>query len=373
MSAVPSALRWSASVALAAAFVAMAEMWLATGIWYPGIEATLVYPYLASSAVFVTVATWILESIRHMKHASGVSAVKVFLVTFTVVLILMLATGASGAYGEQAVDDLNLYLAHDLNATIDIAGLTKLALSPFRVVAAAGIALSLGCFVVIGRVSSGVSTTARGASVPQILRRLTELNRLMVAGSALFVASVAALFLLFASAAQLHELRPTLKAAMATRTSPPCTPASAPAKPTAASTSSSAPATPAAQSPAKVSFNLSCQAAASGGMSSCVLDALPVKVDRQPSNPAMMALVLGLAFTGALFILFSTCGANLDDALEAKLTHARYVALGAKQAFSAKDWREQYGIAESASDRVLKAVTLLAPALAGAFTLIAGG
>ena len=359
MSTVPSALKWSASVALAAAFVAMAEMWLATGYWYKGVEATLAYPYLASSAVFVTVVTWIFESIQHMKHAAGAAAVNVFLVVFPIVLVLMLVTGAAGAYGEQAVDDLNLYLADNLHTSI-----WKLPLSPFRVVAATGIALSLGCFVVIARVSSSVSSTTHATSVPEILGRINELNRLMVAGSALFVASVATLFLLFASATQLHELRPALMAAAAQNTG---------ISSTTGSNSAAAASAPAAQPSAKVSFNLSCQASASGSMSNCVLDALPVKVDRQPSNPAMMALVLGLAFTGALFILFSTCGANLDDSLEERMAGARNAAIDARQPFSVKDWREQYGISENASDRVLKAVTLLAPALAGVFTIIAGG
>ncbi len=334
---IPNALKLPAIVALAAAILVVEEMSWVTNASRRGLDASLVYPYLASSAVFVTIVTWVIASIRSMPKVASASALPAFGVVFLVVFLLMLRNGIAGTIGENAVDDLNWYLAEGR-------GIQLWSISPLRVVAAAGIALSLGCFVFVARVCIGVSSPPKDAGVEDVLDRMTQLNKLMVDGSALFVASVVTLFLLFASAAQVHALRPLKHSS---EVQPPT------ASPVVA----------------KVSLSLSCQLSASASQSDCVVEPAAIKSEKQASSAATMALVLGLAFTGALFILFSTCSGILDDSLDALARIAR----STDPSFNAKTWREAQGISESASDRVLKAVTLLAPALAGMLTIITGG
>jgi len=84
-----------------------------------------------------------------------------------------------------------------------------------------------------------------------------------------------------------------------------------------------------------------------------------------------MALVAGLSFTGALFILFMSCARILDRQMEESLSNDLRRRRSAGEPFSVKAWKEEHGVDSATTERVLQALALLAPALTGALTLVA--
>lgn len=319
-----------------------------------GPPPSLLYPYLASACVFVTTCVWILFDVSATSTAESRQGARRWAMrAFWVVFAALVAAGMAGKDGTNAVRNLNWYLFGD-PIGLGRGDLAELLTRPFNYIAAVGNALSLATLVYIGVCCRDVAAKANGAlEVHAVLAAGRRLGELLVLASALMVTSTLSLYLLFASAEQIEQLQASLKVspagvsryAEATVLKLQCAPRSA------------------------SSLHLP------GGASTqdCTLSAesvvaAPPKKNRSAS---VVALVAGLSFTGALFILFMSFGGVVDRRMETLLGEEIRRRSDASEAFSVKTWKEENGVAESlVTQRVLQALALLAPAMTGAFTVV---
>lgn len=321
----------------------------AAGTNHKGVTSpTLLFPYLAASAVYITTCIWILSSVNlGSAYAKGIGSKKSAYVWasifFLIGLVAMSAAGTAGEQGRNVIRLLNWYLFQEGSMLPADNQWPSAYSSPFNYVAAFANALALACIVFIGVLCKGIDDSSYNTTdVVVVVEQMGKLHSLMILASALMVTSTLTLFLLFASADQ-------IKAAVSAKTE----------NTEAASNSMS-----------NSNFSLICSTTASANEQKCVLTISGEETKKDKSNAAYMATVVGLGFTGVLFILFATCSGSLDDRVHQLMEIDRQVAIKKRCVFNVKDWREQSGAIETAAtDKVLKAIALLAPALTGVIAL----
>lgn len=309
---------------------------------------SLLYPYLAASSIFATTCVWILMAARpgvspaqiqpeDFDHARKVSAM-----TFAGIFIILCFAGLAGEPGANAVRKVNAYLfaAPHWN---QCPFMQKYGL-PFAAVAATGNALALSTLVYLGTLCNALVLAASrrvpgdrdplGSTALHLRDLVHRLQRYLVMASALMVTSTLTLYLLFGAADQL--------------------PANAPAAQVALS---------AATGVCDVSFP--------GGerLQCTTMPDSPVGAQRKGSpNSAYMALVCGLSFTGALFVLFTACSSAIDDRV---LLLTRNAHAMNSQGFDSKAFLERYGLDRAGlQGQMMQGLAVLAPALAGLLTLL---
>ena len=319
-----------------------------------GPPPSLLYPYLASACVFVTTCVWILFDVSATSTPESPQDARRWAArAFCIVFAVLVAAGMAGKEGTNAVMNLNWYLFGD-PVGLGHGELAELLTRPFNYIAASGNALSLATLVYIGVSCRDIASKAHGElDVHAVLTAGRRLGELLVYASALMVTSTLSLYLLFASAEQIEQLQ-----------APPGSSSASPGRPVEATV-----------------LKLQCtpRSAASGALPSgasaqdCLLTAESVAATapRRNRSASVMALVAGLSFTGALFILFMSFGGVVDRRMETLLNDEIRRKTEAAQPFSVKTWKEEHGVAEPpVTQRVLQALALLAPALTGAFTLV---
>jgi len=307
------------------------------------VPPSFLFPYLTMGAVYLTTCVWILwDALLGVSHdqidaETRQRARTTFWLTFVGGGFALLIVGLSGGPGRVAIDHLNWYLFAS-NVGKDWEDLV-LRSSPFAAIAAVFTSLALATFMYLGTLCNGLNRAAfssvrfpAGADAMAVVELGRRLMQFMVLASALMVTSTLTIYLLFATADQVQAIRH--------------------------------PASPAAAPPA---WTLTCSATAPASPTVCrVAASAPVDKPRA-SNAAYMAMVVGIAFSGVLFILFMSCSTALDDRA-ADLQREASRTAGAN--FSAKAWREAQGFgAEGPASQVLKALALLAPAFTGLLTL----
>jgi hypothetical protein len=320
---------------------------------------TLLYPYMAAASVFFATCVWILVLVARdftgdrRKPNAWTWSGSVFVISF----VLLLWLGLAGSPGENAVRNINWYLFGTPTGSLDKQiSVPELLTMWFNYIAAIGNASALATFVCLSIACSHCSDAAEGAtSAAEVGFAGRNLLRLMTLASALMVTSTLTIYLLFGTADQIQTIR-----------------AKASAKPSPALAITTA-------SGAVVKLPIVC-GDTTGGASTveCNLATSFAESQKKPSSSAAyMALVVGLSFTGALFMIFFSNSAAIDDAyfrlMEEAQTRASVKRRRAVEKFSMKAWKEENGLQdESATDKVLKALALLAPAMTGALTLVVG-
>lgn len=327
---------------------------------------SLLYPYLASVAVFVTTCVWILAGAR-----SGVShdlisekqlarAEKWFWATFALVAVVLVLSGLAGDQGLKAAKSLNWYLFGPLDDPAQEGEWYRKKGMPFGLLTVVANALSLATLVYLGTLCNGLilggcdDKTQQRDTVASAALRVGEAERrlksLFVMASALMVTSTLALYLSFATADQVQVLRD----AHADRLKLP-----------GRATQSAAKA-----SPQLLTVDCRTSTAASSGQGCTLSVPVAEKAARPAASAAYMALVAGLSFTGALFILFTACGSALSDRA-AELARRQLELATAEAPFDLKAWREHNGLADTGvGAQTLQGLVLVAPALTGLLTLV---
>jgi len=302
-----------------------------------GLSSTLLFPYLAAAGAYFSTCVWILTEGYFTSSPSATDnarkPVLLALGLFALVLPVMLLSAVAGAPGADAVLALNCYLFPDYCNAKPSWPWDWFQL-PFNWIAAAGNSAALATLGFIAMRCKHVTvTTVASERLREVGPGLRTLHRLLVLASALLVTSTLSLFLLFAASEQLPR------------------------------TVSSK--TPAAHDQSYLI--LDCDRANGSSLRCKAQSPVP---DKTRSNASSMALVAGIAFTGLLFILFTTASMTIDERID-ELTLAEF----ANETFvgSVKSWREAEGLSEAtATDKVLQAVALAAPAITGAITLAYG-
>jgi len=341
---------------------------------------TLLYPYLAAATVYFTTCVWIVATLvretpepRRRVDAWRWTG-RVFWGSFATLVFL----GLAGAPGYNAVWSINWYLFGTPQEPPK--GFWPLLSMPFNYVAAMGNAAALGTVAFVAIVCNHHASDAKNATrVADVISAAQGLARLMSLASALMVTATLTIYLLFGSADQIAAMKKD----------------AAPAANATGGTTQVMSASATASGPFLVRLPVKCQQmAASGSQLECDVVATAAEAQRKPSSSAAyMALVAGLSLTGLLFMLFFSCSAAVEDAYARLLNQALAEAAvsplrlrrarkrkcgqlgpqGESRRFSAKAWKEEQGIQDgAATDKVLKALALLAPALTGVLTLIVG-
>lgn len=299
-----------------------------------GSSSTLLFPYLAAAGAYFSTCVWILtEGYFTSSRTATDNARKPVLLAlglFTLGVPVMLLTAVAGAPGANAVLALNCYL-FPAYCNANPSWPWDWFKLPFNWIAAAGNSAALATLGFIAMRCKQVTVAAvAGKRLREIGPGIRTLHRLLVLASALLVTSTFSLFLLFAASEQL--------------------PSTALSETAAADDQSY--------------YVLDCDRA-NGSTLRCMVKSPALNKVR--SNAPSMALVAGIAFTGLLFILFTTASMAIDERID-ELTIEEL----AKETFagSVKSWREAEGFSEAtATDKVLQAVALAAPAITGAITL----
>jgi len=327
----------------------------ATGIKRPDAVPTLLYPYLAAASLFGTTCVWIIVTVHGAledavrKRSARLWSLSFFVITLVVLVFLFLG----GSIGAKAVKSINWYLfggpADILSQSDSFCELLK---EWWNYVSSVGIAAALATVVFLGIACNASSDKADSAEcASEVISAGRNMQRLMTLASTLMVTSTLTSYLLFGCADQIQSERLRQENHVVD-------------------------AATAAASGVTLRVPVQCERATGQAAMECTLSLASADEKRKASSSAAyMALVVGLAFTGALFMLFFTCSAAVDDASQRiaddAMRKARSHRAGAT--FSVKTWKEEQGLLEeSATDKVLKALALLAPALTGALTLIVG-
>ena len=302
-----------------------------------GLSSTLLFPYMAAAGAYFSTCVWILtEGYFTSSRSATYNARKPVLVAlglFALSVPVMLLSAVAGEPGAKAVLTLNSYLFPDYRNANPSWPWDWFRL-PFNWIAAAGNSAALATLGFIAMRCKHVTVaTVAGERLREIGPGLRTLHRLLVLASALMDSSTFSLFLLFAASEQL-------------------------------------PRTVSGETPVTYDKSypiLDCDRANDSSLRCKVQSPTP---DKTSSNAPSMALVAGIAFTGLLFILFTTASMAIDERID-ELTMEEV----AKKTFvgSVKSWREAEGFSEAtATDKVLQAVALAAPAITGALTLAYG-
>ena len=306
----------------------------------PSPTPSLLFPYLAAASVYFATCVWILSDGYFTRRTAGVrsGAARTALLIFLVVAVFLVLFGLAGKSGESAIQKVNCYLFGGFCEAPPL-GLADSLSMPFNYVASAGNAIALSTLAYLTLRCREVTLEAVSSDSIRSVGKLTRtLSRLHVLASALLVTSTLTLFLLFATSDQI-EL-PGKQATLNASVQPPA------------------------------SITLNCKPNVDQ-TTNCVVLINGIKPpESRTSSAAVMAVVAGIAFTGALFMIFMTASMAVDEHVDELLEVA--MADGENK-INAKVWREESGFPEaSATDRALQALAFLAPALTGAVTLAIG-
>jgi hypothetical protein len=336
-------------VALCMAVLSAAGFGLVTSGKNESSIPTLLYPYFAATSVFITTCVWILMAAglnvprSQMDRADFTRARTWAVRVFVCFALLLCISGLAGEPGANAVQTLNKLLFGPSVWFKECKGLANLGM-PFALGSAIANALALSTFVYLGVLCNGIVLSAGrkviggrdpiGQSAIHLRDLSARLQRYLTLASALTVTSTLTLYLFFGVADQ-------MQAQSAAKENP------AALGPTPVAVCSP-------RNPPSLGFECG----------------LPVQASKSKgtASAAYMALVCGLSFTGALFVLFAASHAAIEDRLMAVYRSAHRLK-GAD--FSMKDFRERYGLDRAAGiSPVLQTLAVGAPALTGLLTLI---
>jgi hypothetical protein len=351
---VSSASWWplTAATATAAVFAIFAALLFRGGVARHGEVPvpSLLVPYLTTGTVYLAACIWITLTLwsqpRDLHRRSFIEFASILGFSAPPAILLFLGL-APGHEGHEAVWAVNWYLFDSPSAEpADCASTLRMC---FLYVAALG---DLAAIVVSVAICAACQRCVRRACeadrVNEANAAVREFGRLITLASVLMVTMTLTVLLLFSAA---DQIRPPGMALL---------PASV-------------------AKPETERLHLTCHATALDSTTECdVVTRVAEPSRKPPARAPTLALSVGLSFTGVLFMLFFTCSWLIDGAYASLLAAAETAAKNATSygepgvpRFSVKVWREENGIVEdAATDRVLKAIALLAPALAGALPLI---
>jgi hypothetical protein len=323
------------AIAVLVVYFLAAEKWTKT--WKLDAQPSTIFPYLAAMVLFFTSCVWVIVESRSAVDAAFAQsrqdkALRIASLTFAIMFLVLAAAGMAGPEALKSIASIDCYLFTNVLADCD----GSRYLQPFTYIAAAGNAVAVSAVVYIGMKCHTLTTAA--AELPTadgLSASVRALSELLLLASTLLVTSTLTLFLLFSSAAEIASKIPlNQKSLQELKVAP---------------------------------IELTCSPLSKDRKVQCSLTIAEPSKSEKPLASSM-AFVAGLSFTGALFFLFVTAAASLDDVIQRNLRTAR---AGARK-FSTKTWLEERGLIEGTKDVVLRAVALVAPAATGTLTLLVG-
>lgn len=309
------------------------------------------FPYLASAVVFVVACIWVTME-THATMVAAVGRTSIWrcrwaalcgCLVFLVVFAILAKANMAGPAGKRAALYMNCFLFGSPKTGCPSEPCEQI----FNYLAAAGIAMSFSTMTYLGlkcRELTESAGQARARGRPIALRSWGRaLSGLLVLASTVLVTALLSLYLSFVTSAELSA-SPFVETSVRGNTSG------------------------ADRDPRTTTLH--CNALIGPTPLECVLDTPPAANAPKAVAPTM-AFVAGLSFTGALFFLFMTAAAALEDVTEREMQLAR-ARSKAPDDFDASRWLEQQGLTEGARDPVFRALALLAPAATGAITFFTG-